>query len=78
MDRQGYGVLVEKYPRSYAERGDPKMEPIERFQKPKELNYLDLHTKNFSDAIKANDVSILNNIQETHYHVIELPANYKF
>ena len=60
VNRQGYEVLVEKYPRGYAERGDPKMEPIESFQKPEELNYLDLHTKNFTDAIKANDVSILN------------------
>ena len=26
----------------------------------KELNYLDLHTKNFAEAIKANDTSLLN------------------
>ena len=60
VNRQGYEVLVEKYPRGYAERGDPKMEPIASFKKPKELNYLDLHTKNFTDAIKANDTSALN------------------
>jgi len=60
VNRQGYEVLVEKYPRGYAERGDPKMEPIASFKKPKELNYLDLHTRNFTDAIKANDTSVLN------------------
>jgi predicted dehydrogenase len=59
VNRQGYEVLIEKYPRGYAERGDPKMEPIEGFKKPEELNYLDLHTKNFTDAIKANDTSVL-------------------
>lgn len=60
VNRQGYEVLAEKYPRGYAERGEPKMEPIESFKKPQELNYLDLHTKNFAEAIKANDPSILN------------------
>ncbi len=60
VNRQGYEVMVEKYPRGYAERGEPKMEPIERFKKPGDLNYLDLHTQNFVEAIKANDVSLLN------------------
>jgi predicted dehydrogenase len=60
VNRGGYEVIVEKYPRGYAERGEPKMEPIEGFTKPQELNYLDLHTKNFADAIKANDTSMLN------------------
>mgnify|MGYP001812653095 CR=1 FL=1 len=60
VNRQGYEVLVERFPRSYAERGEPRMEQIESFEKPKELNYLDLHTKNFAEAIKANDTSMLN------------------
>ena len=60
VNRQGYEVLVEKFPRGYAERGEPRMEPVEGFQKPKELNYLDLHTQNFVDAIKANDPKLLN------------------
>ena len=60
VNRQGYEVLVERFPKSYAERGEPRMEQIESFEKPKELNYLDLHTKNFADAIKANDTSMLN------------------
>ena len=33
VNRGGYEVIVEKYPRGYAERGEPKMEPIEGFQK---------------------------------------------
>ena len=60
VNRQGYEVLVEKFPRGYAERGQPRMEPVEGFQKPQELNYLDLHTQNFADAIKANDPKLLN------------------
>jgi predicted dehydrogenase len=60
VNRQGYEVLVEKIPRGYAERGEPKMEPVEGFEKPNELNYLDLHTSNFVEAIKANDSSLLN------------------
>ena len=60
VNRGGYEVMVEKYPQGYSERGEPKMEPIAGFTKPQELNYLDLHTKNFVDAIKANDPSMLN------------------
>jgi len=60
VNRQGYEVLVEKYPRGYAERGEPKMERIKSFQKPKEQNYLDLHTQNFVDSIRASDSSMLN------------------
>ena len=36
------------------------MESVEAFVKPQELNYLDLHTQNFIDAIKKNDQSALN------------------
>lgn len=50
VNRGGYEVIVEK----------DKMEPIPAFKKPKELNYLNIHTKNFVDAIKANDPSMLN------------------
>jgi predicted dehydrogenase len=60
VNRQGYEVLVEKFPRGYAERGEPRMEPVEGFKKPQELNYLDLHTQNFVEAIKANDPGMLN------------------
>lgn len=50
VNRGGYEVIVE----------NGKMEPIEPFKKPKETNYLQLHTQNFVDAIKANDPSMLN------------------
>ena len=50
VNRGGYEVITEK----------GKMEPIAAFEKPKEVNYLNLHTKNFVDAIKANDPSMLN------------------
>jgi predicted dehydrogenase len=52
VDRGGYEVLIE--------RQTNKMDPIEAYMKPNELNYLDLHTKNFIDAIRKNDQSSLN------------------
>jgi predicted dehydrogenase len=52
VDRGGYEVVVE--------RQAGKMDPIEAYKKPRELNYLDLHTKNFIDAIRKNDQSALN------------------
>ena len=36
------------------------MEPIEAYVKPDALNYLDLHTKNFVDAVRKNDQNFLN------------------
>ena len=50
VNRGGYEVIVEKN----------KMEPIAPFKKQKEVNYLQLHTQNFVDAIKANDPTMLN------------------
>jgi len=49
-NRQGYEVIPEK----------DKMDPIESFKKPRELNYLVMHMENFAEAIKSNDISILN------------------
>lgn len=60
VDRGGYEVLVEKESLGYSAFGKAKMETIETFKKPNELNYLDLHTQNFIDAIKKNDQSALN------------------
>lgn len=60
VDRGGYELYVEKVSKGYSEWGDPKMETIEKFDRPDGLNYLDLHTQNFIDAIKANDASQLN------------------
>ena len=36
------------------------MEQIEAYKKPQELNYLDLATQNFIDAVRKNDQSLLN------------------
>lgn len=59
VNRQGYEVIVEKEPWSSKNKGKPKMERIESFKKPKGVNYLDLHTQNFVEAIKANDPDML-------------------
>jgi hypothetical protein len=53
-------VLVERQADGYANWTNNKMEPIEAYKKPNELNYLDLATQNFIDAIKKNDQSLLN------------------
>ncbi|MEO1260892.1 MAG: Gfo/Idh/MocA family oxidoreductase [Bacteroidota bacterium] len=60
VDRGGFEVYVEKVSKGYSEWGDPKMELIEKYERPDDVNYLDLHTHNFVEAIKANDVSKLN------------------
>ncbi len=60
VNRQGYEVLVEHEAVNYHTKGAAKMESIEAFEKPRELNYLDLHTQNFLEAVKANDPSMLN------------------
>jgi predicted dehydrogenase len=60
VDRGGYEVIVEKQAEGYSAWGKPKMELIEAYKKPNELNYLDLHTQNFVDAIRKNDQSSLN------------------
>lgn len=60
VDRGGYEVFVEREAEGWAATGKPKMEPIEGYRKPQELNYLDLHTKNFIEAIRKNDQNHLN------------------
>jgi len=60
VDRGGYEVLVERQADGYANWTDSKMEKIETYKKPEDLNYLDLATKNFTDAIKKNDQALLN------------------
>lgn len=60
VNRQGYEVLSEKVTKGYSGTGADKMEPVEAFKKPADLNYLDLHTQNFVEAIKANDPKKLN------------------
>ena len=60
VNRGGYEVIEEREAQGYSASGKPKMEPIEKYQKPNELNYLDLHTENFIAAVKKNDQSMLN------------------
>ena len=48
-NRQGYEIIPEK-----------NGIEADSFEKPKDVNYLGLHTQNFAAAIKANDISILN------------------
>jgi predicted dehydrogenase len=60
VNRGGYEVFIEKEAQGYASTGKGKMEPIEAYRKPQELNYLDIHTQNFIEAVKKNDQSMLN------------------
>jgi len=60
LNRNGYELITEKESLGYSEWGKDKMPPIEAIQTPKGVSYLDLHTANFIDAIKADDASILN------------------
>lgn len=60
VDRGGYEVIVEKEAEGYSASGKDKMERISAYKKPDELNYLDLHTENFIEAVKKNDQSLLN------------------
>jgi predicted dehydrogenase len=60
VDRGGYEVIVERQAEGYSGWGKSKMDPIEAYVKPDELNYLDMHTQNFVEAVKKNDQSFLN------------------
>ncbi len=60
VDRGGYEVLIEKESKGYSETGNDKMQSIERVSREEGVNYLDLHTRNFIEAVKANDHSMLN------------------
>lgn len=60
VNRGGYEVIVEREAQGYASTGKPKMDSIEAYGKPPELNYLDLHTQNFIDAVKKNSQDVLN------------------
>ena len=60
VDRGGYEVIVEHQAEGYSASGKSKMDTIEAYVKPNELNYLDLHTQNFVEAVKKNDQSFLN------------------
>ena len=60
VDRGGYEVIVERQAEGYSVFGKGKMDTIEAYVKPDEVNYLDLHTQNFVEAVKKNDQSFLN------------------
>ncbi len=60
VNRGGYEVISERESQGYASTGKPKMELIEAYAKPPELNYLDLHTQNFVEAVKKNSQAALN------------------
>jgi hypothetical protein len=59
VNRAGYEIVIEKESRG-ENSGKGKMDSIEAYIKPPELNYLDLHTQNFVEAIKKNDQNALN------------------
>jgi predicted dehydrogenase len=60
VDRGGYEVIPERQANGYSGWGTAKMEPIPAYVKPEALTYLDLHTKNFVDAVRKNDQNFLN------------------
>jgi len=60
VNRQGYEVMVEKESKGYSAEGEAKMATIEAVERPKHVNYLDLHTQNFIDSIKKGDATNLN------------------
>lgn len=60
LNRGGFEVLLEKEPKGYSSRGDNKMDPIAAVQRPKGVNYLDLHTANFVEAVRENNKGLLN------------------
>lgn len=60
LNRGGFEVLVEKESKGYSNKGADKMEPIEAVNRPSGVNYLDMHTKNFVDAIRTDKADLLN------------------
>lgn len=60
LNRDGYELLVEREAQGYSNWGADKMKRIEPLGRPEGINYLDLHTANFVEAIRSNDASILN------------------
>lgn len=59
VNRDGYEVIVERESEGYSARGEGKMEGISKVDRPANVNYLDLHTQNFAEAIRNNDSTIL-------------------
>jgi predicted dehydrogenase len=60
LNRDGYEVLVEHEAQGYSQSGDAKMKSIMAKKKQDGLDYLDLHTMNFVDAVRSSNPDILN------------------
>ena len=60
VNRGGHEVISEKTFEGWGQEGKKKMTEIPFIAKPREENILDIHCRNFLDAIKANDHSLLN------------------
>jgi len=60
LNRGGFEVLVEKEPKGYSGSGANKMDPITAVERPKGVNYLDLHTTNFLEAVRSDNIELLN------------------
>jgi predicted dehydrogenase len=61
LNREGYEVLVEYESLGYSKEGKAMMEEgIGKVNRPEGVSYLDLHTKNFVEALQANNASKLN------------------
>ena len=60
VNRGGYELIAEREFVGWGEKGPEKMESIELVKRDPAHDYLDLHTANFVEAIKANDPGLLN------------------
>ena len=60
VNRDGYDVIEEHVSINYSQEGDAKMKTYESVKRPEGVNYLGLHCKNFVEAIRKGDSSILN------------------
>lgn len=60
VNRGGFEVLNEKVPDGYGKWTGPKTPPIAAEGVPEGVNYLDLHTQNFVEAVRANNAGLLN------------------
>lgn len=60
VHRGGFTVYPEREFVGWGKEGPLKMEPIEGGGPPEGVSYLDLHTRNFIDAVKTGDPGLLN------------------
>jgi predicted dehydrogenase len=60
VNRGGFEVHPEREFVGWGQQGPVKMDPIGSESTPRGVSYLDLHTRNFADAVKAGDPAQLN------------------